>query len=156
MNLSVIIIILLIGLISVYVFYLIGIYVKLENRRSLILTKFTEVSNQIENKLDLVKELTELVNDDKLNETRLDLLNSISVNDKIKNNKILDSVIEQLVDPDDKKIKKVLDKINDVNEKINYSKEFYNDSLYEYNMILNSKSGLILKKIFKYVEYNTF
>jgi len=156
LELSVIIIILLIGLFSVYVFYLIGIYVKLENRRSLILTKFTEVNNQIENKLDLVKELNEILNNEDLTEKRLNLLNSISVNDKIKNIKILDSTIDELVDSDNKKIKKILDKLNKVNDKINYSKEFYNDSLYEYNIILSTKSGLILKKIFKYTEYNTF
>ena len=155
LELSVIIIILLIGLFSVYVFYLIGIYVKLENRRSLILTKFTEVNNQIENKLDLVKELNDILNNKTLEKERIKLLNSISVNDKIKNNKILDSTLEDLPELD-KKAKKIMTKINNINEKINYSKEFYNDTLYEYNIILSTKSGLLLKKLLKYTEYNTF
>lgn len=155
LELSVIIIILLIGLLSVYVFYVIGIYIKLENRRSLILIKFTEISNQIENKLDLVKELNDILNNKTLAKERIKLLDSISVNDKIKNNKILDSTLDKL-EIEDRKAKKVLKQINDINEKINYSKEFYNDSLYEYNMILSSKSGLILKKLLKYTEYNTF
>lgn len=155
LELSVIIIILLIGLLSVYVFYLIGIYIKLENRRSLILIKFTEVNNQIENKLDLVKELNDILNNKTLEKERIKLLNSISVNDKIKNNKILDSTLEDLPELD-KKAKKIMTKINNINEKINYSKEFYNDTLYEYNIILSTKSGLLLKKIFKYTEYNTF
>ena len=145
LELSVIIIILLIGLLSVYVFYLIGIYIKLENRRSLILIKFTEVNNQIENKLDLVKELNDILNNKTLEKERIKLLNSISVNDKIKNNKILDSTLEDLPELD-KKAKKIMTKINNINEKINYSKEFYNDTLYEYNIILSTKSGLLLKK----------
>lgn len=155
LELSVIIIILLIGLLSVYVFYLIGIYIKLENRRSLILIKFTEVNNQIENKLDLVKELNDILNNKTLEKERIKLLNSISVNDKIKNNKILDSTLEDLPELD-KKAKKIMTKINNINEKINYSKEFYNDTLYEYNIILSTKSGLLLKKLLKYTEYNTF
>lgn len=47
MELSIMLIIILFGVFSVYLFYLVGIYVKLENRRSLILSKFEEVDNKI-------------------------------------------------------------------------------------------------------------
>jgi len=149
------VIIILIGIISIYIFYLVSIYVKLENRRSLILSKFTEVNNQIDNKLEFLKELTDLVEDKELNDNRLSLLNSISVNDKIKYNKILDSLLDD-IKSDSRKVKKILNSINEINNKINYSKEFYNDSLYEYNIILSTFSGKIMKKVFKYSEYNTF
>ena len=54
MELSIMLIIILFGVFSVYLFYLVGIYVKLENRRSLILSKFEEVDNKINDKLEEV------------------------------------------------------------------------------------------------------
>lgn len=155
MNLSVIIIVVLTGILAIYVFYLISIYVKLENRRSLILSKFEEVDKQIGNKLDLVKKIVEITNDNELDNLRIKLLNSVTVNDKIKYVKELDYYLN-IINTKDRKIKRLLTSINDIDLKIDYAKEFYNDTLYEYNMILSSKSGNIMRKIFKYNEYNTF
>lgn len=155
MSLSVIIIIVLTGILAIYVFYLISIYVKLENRRSLILSKFEEVDKQIGNKLDLVRKIVEITNNSELDNLRVTLLNSVTVNDKIKYAKELDSMLKT-IDTKDRKIKRLINSINDIDLKIDYAKEFYNDTLYEYNMILGTKSGDIMKKIFKYNEYNTF
>lgn len=155
MSLSVIIIIVLTGILAIYVFYLISIYVKLENRRSLILSKFEEVDKQIGNKLDLVRKIVEITNNSELDYLRITLFNSVTVNDKIKYAKELDSMLKT-IDTKDRKIKRLINSINDIDLKIDYAKEFYNDTLYEYNMILGTKSGDIMKKIFKYNEYNTF
>lgn len=155
MNLSVIIIIVLTGILAIYIFYLISIYVKLENRRSLILSKFEEIDKQINNKLDLLKKIVEITNNNELDNLRITLLNSVTVNDKIKYIKELDYYLNT-IDTKDRKIKRLINSINDINLKIDYAKEFYNDTLYEYNMILGTKSGIIMKKIFKYNEYNTF
>ena len=155
MSLSVVIIIVLTGILAIYMFYLISIYVKLENRRSLILSKFEEVDKQIGNKLDLVRKIVEITNDSELDNLRITLLNSVTVNDKIKYVKELDSMLKT-IDTKDRKIKRLINSINDIDLKIDYAKEFYNDTLYEYNMILGTKSGDIMKKIFKYNEYNTF
>lgn len=155
MSLSVIIIIVLTGILAIYMFYLISIYVKLENRRSLILSKFEEVDKQIGNKLDLVKKIVEITNNSELDNLRVTLLNSVTVNDKIKCVKELDYYLNT-IDTKDRKVKRLINSINDINLKIDYAKEFYNDTLYEYNMILGTKSGDIMKKIFEYNEYNTF
>lgn len=155
MSLSVIIIIVLTGILAIYMFYLISIYVKLENRRSLILSKFEEVDKQIGNKLDLVKKIVEITNNSELDNLRVTLLNSVTVNDKIKYVKELDYYLNT-IDTKDRKVKRLINSINDINLKIDYAKEFYNDTLYEYNMILGTKSGDIMKKIFEYNEYNTF
>lgn len=155
MSLSVIIIIVLTGILAIYMFYLISIYVKLENRRSLILSKFEEVDKQIGNKLDLVKKIVEITNNSELDNLRVTLLNSVTVNDKIKYVKELDYYLNT-IDTKDRKVKRLINSINDINLKIDYAKEFYNDTLYEYNMILGTKSGDIMKKKFKYNEYNTF
>lgn len=155
MSLSVIIIIVLIGILAIYMFYLISIYVKLENRRSLILSKFEEVDKQIGNKLDLVKKIVEITNNSELDNLRVILLNSVTVNDKIKYVKELDYYLNT-IDTKDRKVKRLINSIKDIDMKIDYAKEFYNDTLYEYNMILGTKSGDIMKKIFKYNEYNTF
>lgn len=155
MSLSVIIIIVLTGILAIYMFYLISIYVKLENRRSLILSKFEEVDKQIGNKLDLVKKIVEITNNNELDNLRVNLLNSVTVNDKIKYVKELDYYLNT-IDTKDRKVKRLINSINDIDMKIDYAKEFYNDTLYEYNMILGTKSGNLMKKIFKYNEYNTF
>lgn len=155
MSLSVVIIIVLTGILAIYMFYLISIYVKLENRRSLILSKFEEVDKQIGNKLDLVKKIVEITNNSELDNLRVTLLNSVTVNDKIKYVKELDYYLNT-IDTKDRKVKRLINSIKDIDMKIDYAKEFYNDTLYEYNMILGTKSGDIMKKIFKYNEYNTF
>lgn len=155
MEFSVLVITFLIGFLSIYVFYLVSIYVKLENRRSLILSKFTEIDKQIENKLEEVKKLCELLDDKELCDARVNLLNSVCINDKIKHNKILDSLVND-INSKSKKVLNILNSVNNINDKINYAKEFYNESLYEYNIILSSFNGMIMKKIFKYCEYNTF
>lgn len=155
MELSAIIIIILVGILSVYVFYLIGIYIKLENRNSLILTKFTEIETYLEEKQELLTKLVELTNDEELKESVNKKRESIRVNDKIKYDKLINSILKNRT-YDDKKIMKLEKEIDKINEKINYSKEFYNDSLYEYNMILSTISGKIIQKIFKYVVYSNY
>ena len=129
MSLSVIIIIVLTGILAIYMFYLIGIYVKLENRRSLILSKFEEVDKQIGNKLDLVKKIVEITNNSELDNLRVNLLNSVTVNDKIKYVKELDYYLNT-IDTKDRKVKRLINSINDIDMKIDYAKEFYNDTLY--------------------------
>lgn len=155
MELSAIIIIILVGILSVYVFYLVGIYIKLENRNSLILTKFTEIETYLEEKQELLTKLVELTNDEELKESVNKMRESIRVNDKIKYDKLINSILKNRT-YDDKKIIKLEKEIDKINEKINYSKEFYNDSLYEYNMILSTISGKIIQKIFKYVVYSNY
>lgn len=155
MELSAIIIIILVGILSVYVFYLIGIYIKLENRNSLILTKFTEIETYLEEKQELLTKLVELTCDEELKESVNKKRESIRVNDKIKYDKLINSILKNRT-YDDKKIIKLEKEIDKINEKINYSKEFYNDSLYEYNMILSTISGKIIQKIFKYVVYSNY
>lgn len=155
MELSAIIIIILVGILSVYVFYLIGIYIKLENRNSLILTKFTEIETYLEEKQELLTKLVELTCDEELKESVNKKRESIRVNDKIKYDKLINSILKNR-NYDDKKIIKLEKEIDKINEKINYSKEFYNDSLYEYNMILSTISGKIIQKIFKYVVYSNY
>ena len=129
MSLSVIIIIVLTGILAIYMFYLISIYVKLENRRSLILSKFEEVDKQIGNKLDLVKKIVEITNNSELDNLRVNLLNSVTVNDKIKYVKELDYYLNT-IDTKDRKVKRLINSINDIDMKIDYAKEFYNDTLY--------------------------
>ena len=155
MELSIMLIIILFGVFSVYLFYLVGIYVKLENRRSLILSKFEELDNKINYKLEEVKKLNEILNNNSIEDIRIKLLNSVSVNEKIKYDKELDNLLEDIT-TEDKKANKILKTIKDINDKKDYAKEFYNDTLYEYNIILSTFSGNIMKKIFKYCEYNTF
>ena len=149
------IIIILTGIVSLYVFYLVSIYIKLENRRSLILSKFTAINELIDEKIELVKELNDILKDEEIEKVRNKLVNNVYVNDRIRHNKKLDKLLKE-VNTDKRKTKKIIEEINNVNERLNYSKEFYNDSLEEYNDILNTKNGKIMKKIFKYTKYNAF
>ena len=155
MQLSAIIIILIVGVIFIYIFYLIGIYIKLENRCSLILSKFEEIDKQLEEKQQLVDKLLEIYDSKDISDINNKLKQSISVNDKIKYSKILDSLIID-IDTKDKKVSNIISKFKDIIDKTNYSKEIYNDCLYEYNIILSSVNGKIIRKIFKYNEYNTY
>jgi len=153
MPMDAMVIVIIVGLFTIYLFSLVGIYIKLENRRELILSKFDEINNQIENKLDLIKELNDLIEVKKIKDTRLKILNSSCINEIIKYNKKLDDEIEK-IETSSRKIKKVISELKKINVKIDYSKEFYNDSIKEYNKILKTPSGKILKKICKYIAYN--
>lgn len=155
MPMDAIVIVVVVGVFAVYMFYLVGIYVKLENRRSRILGKFAEIDKQIDNKLDIINNVINLIEFEELKNVRSKLIDTVCVNEKIKYNKILDGLIDDLP-KDNKKIKKYVKELNNIIDKIDYSKEFYNESIYEYNIILSKFSGRILKKICKYSEYNTF
>jgi len=155
MPIEAMVIIILIGIISIYIFYLVSIYVKLENRRSLILSKFSAINDLIDDKIDLVKELNTILKDDELEKVKNKIVNTSSVNDRIKNNKKIDKLLKE-VSTEKRKTKKIIESIDNINEKLNYSKEFYNDSLSEYNDLLTSLSGKLMIKIFKYTKYNNF
>ena len=149
------IIIILTGFFSIYAFYLVSVYIKLENRRSLILSKFTAVNELIDEKIEFVKELNDILKDEEIEKVRNKLVSNSNVNDRIRYNKKIDKLLKE-VSTDKRKTKKIIEEINDVNERLDYSKEFYNASLEDYNNILTTKSGKILKKILKYTKYNTF
>jgi len=155
MPLPALIIIIITGLFSIYVFYLVSVYIRLENRRSLILSKFSAINDLIDDKIDLVKELNTILKDDELEKIKNKIVNTSSVNDRIKHNKKIDKLLKE-VSTEKRKTKKIIESIDNINEKLNYSKEFYNDSLSEYNDLLTSLSGKLMIKIFKYTKYNNF
>jgi len=155
MPLPALIIIIITGLFSIYVFYLVSVYIRLENRRSLILSKFSAINDLIDDKIDLVKELNTILKDDELEKVKNKIVNTSSVNDRIKHNKKIDKLLKE-VSTEKRKTKKIIESIDNINEKLNYSKEFYNDSLSEYNDLLTSLSGKLMIKIFKYTKYNNF
>lgn len=155
MPLPALIIIIITGIFSIYVFYLVSVYIRLENRRSLILSKFSAINDLIDDKIDLVKELNTILKDEELEKVKNKIVNTSSVNDRIKHNKKIDKLLKE-VSTEKRKTKKIIESIDNINEKLNYSKEFYNDSLSEYNDLLTSLSGKLMIKIFKYTKYNNF
>ena len=155
MPLPALIIIIITGIFSIYVFYLVSVYIRLENRRSLILSKFAAVNELIDEKIDLVKELNEILKNEELEKVKNKIVNTSSVNDRIRHNKKIDKLLKE-VSTEKRKTKKIIESITNVNDKLNYSKEFYNDSLEEYNKLLTSLSGKLMIKIFKYTKYNNF
>ncbi len=153
MTINIFICALVVGFLSIWIFYLVRTYLKLTNRKDIIMDKFEEIDIQLTKKLDEVKNLIDEAGDDDIINARYNLLTSVKINDKIRNNKYLDNLIYEFKN-NSKNIKKILDKIFEINDKIDYAKEFYNSSIEEYNQILDTIGGKTLKFLFGFVKYN--
>lgn len=172
METEVVVIIAIFAIIACLTFYVIGVYNKLKLFEQKIITKWDDVDNLINEKIQLLSETlgffkgyikeeeiaykdVELIIDnynklnnpnERINEySKLDdafiLLHNIGNN----NSKLVDDSEYNLLKEEYEKI----------NSKIDYSKEFYNNEVGEFNNVSSFISNIVIK-VFKFYKYNIF
>lgn len=173
MDIGAIIIIIVISLMLVITFYIIGIYNKLINARNKVEDKFIQIDAEIDKKLNLITNLIEIIKENLKHEDKIinelqsaytKLEKTTSINGKIKGVKNLDKELNKIylltetykdlkTNKNYNQIKKNLDIID---ERIEYSKAFYNDTVSNYNNIRKEFPSNIISKIFKFNEIEHF
>lgn len=169
MNTNTNIIILVIGLIALLTFCIIGLYNKIVNSKNIVNDKWNEINKQLENKIKILSKIIEIIKEyDKqadinpLLEAKNKLSNAISIGDKINaNNKTNNDLIEfyKIDNKELEKNKKYIElkqSLKEIDDKIDYSKEFYNESAKKHNDLIKKIPFNLVALIFKFKSYILF
>lgn len=165
--------IVIVALISLVVFYIIGIYNKLVNSKNIVNDKWQAIDKLLEDKIKLIGKLVDVIKKYTTQEEALLMLvltnrnrvdNAISINDKIEANKRLDEVLNELINldknyeklNDDDKYKSLIQDINNIDSNIDYAKEFYNKYVVKHNKMLKKVPINFIAKSFNFKTYELF
>ena len=142
MDIGAIIIIILISILLVVTFYIIGLYNRLIDAKNRIEDKFTQIDLELRNKIELINSIIEIVDKTTTHEEKIisELSQAINKYEKTKNtndkinasnniNKQLFKIFnlkETYIDlKKNKSFISLQDKIENIDDKINYAKTFY-------------------------------
>lgn len=167
------IIIVIIVVLVLLVLYVISTYNKLVNSKNKVENQFSQVDIQLKRRADLIPNLVETVKGytkheegtfTKVVEARNKALSANSINEKIEANNELSSALSKLLMlseayPDLKANENFLSLQNDLKEtedKITYSRQFYNDSAMDFNNIVEMFPSNTIASIFKFKKFEYF
>lgn len=167
------IIIVIIVVLVLLVLYVISTYNKLVNSKNKVENQFSQVDIQLKRRADLIPNLVETVKGytkheegtfTKVVEARNKALSANSINEKIEANNELSSALSKLLMlsesyPDLKANENFLSLQNDLKEtedKITYSRQFYNDSAMDFNNVVEMFPSNIIASMFKFKKFEYF
>lgn len=163
------IIIVVIGVIALLTFCIIGLYNKIINSKNIVNDKWEEINNQLSNKEKLISKIIELIkenlNKEDLNilmETKNKLINSKTINDKIKTNVKINNILGSInneynkVLKDNSKYKELNKQLKEIEDKIDYAKEFYNEVASKHNKLIKKFPLNIVSLLFNFKVYTLF
>ena len=162
------IIILVIGIITLVVFCIIGLYNIIINSKNIVNDKWYEINKQIDNKAKLLSKLIEVAKSycktediNTIIEVKNKLINVISINDKIETNNKLDNILNQIYNNyeklnNDKKFIDIKESLDSIDDKINYAKEFYDEAATKHNKLIKKIPFNLIALLFKFKTYITF
>lgn len=172
MNNSSTIIIVVVALISLLIFYIIGVYNRIITSKNKVNSKWKTIDKEISNKLiitgkmvDIVKLYSKNYEDVLMNvlTIRNRLMNARGINEKIKVNSNLDDALVDLINlqdsinelKKDEKFIKLLKEKEEVNDRITYSKEFFNEMVESHNKLITKRSTKIVAKVFNFKKFQS-
>ena len=167
------IIIVIIVVLVLLVLYVISTYNKLVNSKNKVENQFSQVDIQLKRRADLIPNLVETVKGytkheegtfTKVVEARNKALSANSINEKIEANNELSIALSKLLMlsesyPDLKANENFLSLQNDLKEtedKITYSRQFYNDSAMDFNNVVEMFPSNIIASMFKFKKFEYF
>lgn len=172
METEVVIIISIFAIVACITFYIIGVYNKLKLYENKIITKWNDIDSLINEKIQIlsktigflkgyIKEEEVVYKDIEIIINNYNKLNN--TNDRINEYSKLDDAFNILYDigDNDSKLKEDIeynmlkDDYDKINAKIDYSKEFYNNEVGEFNNMSSFISNIVIK-VFKFYKYNIF
>ena len=173
MKIEVIVIILVVAIIAFIIFYIIGKYNSLKLYENKIISKWNDVNKLIQEKIEILSKLItyfrEKIKEEEVTYNDINIIinnynNLNNINDRINEYSTLEESFNKLYEMEkmypkidnDVEYNMLKEECNSVNGKIEYSKEFYNNEVNEYN---NKSSGFIsnlVMKMFKFNRYNIF
>lgn len=155
------------------VIYAISVYNKLVNSKNKVENQFSQIEIQLKRRNDLIPNLVETVKGytkheegtfTKVVEARNKALSANSINEKIEANNELSSALSKLLMlseayPNLKANENFLSLQNDLKEtedKISYSRQFYNDSAMMYNNVVEMFPSKFIANMFKFKKFEYF
>lgn len=163
----------IIAIVLVILVYVISNYNKLINARNKVRDQWSQIDVQLKKRADLIPNLVETVKEYANHEKQtleevVNARNSLNIantiEDEINANNQVTSALNRLFAlsesyPDLKANDNFLSlqaDLKDVEEKISYARQFYNDVILKYNNIVEMFPSNIIAKIFNFKQYNYF
>lgn len=173
MSVGTIILIVVIAIIVLIVFYAIGVYNKLVGARNKVDDQWSQIDVQIKKRADLIPNIVETVKGYASHEkdTLADVINARnmavnakSVDEEIKADNMITEAVSKLFAlseayPDLKANTNFLSlqsDLKDIEEKIGYARQFYNDTVMSYNNIIEMFPSNIIASMFKFKKATFF
>lgn len=173
MKLSTVIIIIIAGLILLLVFYVIGVYNKLVNARNKVKDQFAQIDVQLKRRSDMIPNLVETVkgyakHEEKtlteVIEARNKMATASGINEELEASNNITSALNKLFAlseayPDLKANENFISLQKDLKEtedKLSYAREFYNDTVLNYNNLREKFPSNIVANMFGFKEIDFF
>lgn len=167
------IIIIIVGILVLLAFYVIGVYNKLINARNKVDNQFSQIDIQLKRRADLIPNLVETVKGyakheegtlTAVIEARNKAVSAGTVNEKIEANNQLTGALNKLFAlsesyPELKANENFMSLQNDLKEtedKITYSRQFYNDSAMRFNNLVEMFPSNIVARMFSFKKFEYF
>lgn len=167
------VIVVVLVIVVLLVLYLVSIYNKLVNSRNKVDNQFSQIDIQLKRRTDLIPNLVETVKGyakheentfKEVVEARNKAVSANSINEKIDANNELTGALNKLFAlsesyPELKANENFLSLQNDLKEtedKITYSRQFYNDSAMQFNNIVEMFPSNIVANMFHFKKYEYF
>lgn len=173
MDIGAIIIIMLVAIILVLTFYTIGLYNKLIDARNRVEDQFTQIEIELRKKAEYIPKLIEIINTYTKHEEKIinELTNiktkidkTTKLNDIIKISKQVNLSLNKIYSlketyPELKKnknLQSIKDNIENIEDKINYARTFYNDAVLNYNNVRCQFPSNLVAQVFKFKEIDYY
>lgn len=173
MNTGTIILIVVFAVIALILFWGVGIYNKLVNRRNKVRDQFAQIDVQLKRRSDLIPNLVETVKGyakheegtlTAVIEARNKLNAASGINEEIEANNQLTSALNKLFAlseayPDLKantNFMSLQNDLKDTEDKISYARQFYNDTVLTYNDLIEMFPSNIIASCFKFKAFEFF
>ncbi len=173
METSTIILIVVFAIIALIIFWGVGIYNKLVNRRNKVKDQFSQIDVQLKRRFDLIPNLVETVKGyakheeetlTKVIEARNKFATANSIKDEIDANNQLTGALNKLFAlsesyPELKANENFVSlqkDLKDTEDKIAYARQFYNDTVLTYNNLREMFPSNIIASIFKFEPFEFF
>jgi len=158
-----VLIIVIVGLLLLFIFYLLGIYNKLYFYKTRVETKYETLDKEIINITNITEkvivEVKELYGEEKVQDVKLitralqgETDHNSRMHKVIGLIKFLDFAIDNI--KNNKNLKEYEEELISSKEKIKYATEFYNNCVNDYEEYKNKKLASYIAKIFKFKDYN--
>ena len=167
------IIVVILGLLIIFVFYVIGIYNRLVNARNKVKDQFSQIDVQLKRRIDLIPNLVETVKGyakheegtlKEVIEARNKMANANNINEELEASGEVTSALNKLFAlaesyPELKANENFMSLQKDLKEtedKISYARSFYNDTVLNYNNMREQFPSNIIAGMFNFEKIDFF
>lgn len=173
MEIGTIVIIVIVAIIILIAFYTIGVYNKLVNARNKVKDQFAQIDVQLKRRNDLIPNLVETVkgyakHEEKtfkeVIEARNKMASAGTINDEIEASNAITGALNKLFALSEaypelkanENFQSLQKELGETEDKISYARQFFNDTVLNYNNLRETFPSNIVANIFKFTKIDFF